>query len=102
MKYEIKNWNNRTVFVFRNTLKTFEDFLKIIDAIIKPEYKGETETTSWTQSFVFLKSGIKIYFENFYDDENPFYSFELFPFGKCNESDLLKLKQMMDDISKIN
>ena len=100
MKYEIENWNNRTVFIFRECLKTFEEFSAIIDEIIKPDFKEKVQITSWTESFRFTKDGIEIYFENFYDSD-PSYSFELFPLGSYNESSLTKLKQMMDNLNEV-
>ena len=101
MKYEIKNWDSRTVFVFGETLKTFEEFSKIIDTIIVPDSKTEVEITSWTESFTFLKDGVEIYFENFYDDENPLYSFELFPIGRHSESDFIQLKNIMNNLNEV-
>ena len=99
MRYKIEDWNNRTVFVFRESLMSFEEFSEIIDRMIKPDSKSKVEITSWTESFTFIKNGIEIYFEYFYDDDSPFYSFELFPIGLKNEVSLEKLRLIMNDLN---
>ena len=98
MKYTIEKWHNRTIFRYKECLKTFEEFSEIIDKNIIPDSKSKTQITSWTCSFCFIKSGIEVYFENFYDDDSPSYSFELFPLGNCDESGIEKLKLMMDSL----
>ena len=100
MKYKIEKWNNRIVFVFYESGKDFEEFTKIIDTMIKPDSKSQYEVTSWTESFVFIKNNIEIYFENFYDESPPLFSFELLPLGNNIESDLKKLKHMVDELSQ--
>ncbi|KFF11027.1 hypothetical protein IW15_17845 [Chryseobacterium soli] len=100
MKYEVENWNARTVFVFRECLKTFEEFSEIIDRIIKPDYKSRIEITSWTESFTFTKDEMEIYFGNFYEGD-AVYSFELLPFGNNDKFGFAKLKLMMDSISNL-
>ena len=98
MKYEIEEWNNRTVFIFKNHIKTFQEFTEIIDKLIQPDHKSEVEITSWTEAFIFKKDEIEIYFQNFYGDDS-WFSFELYPFEKQNKSDLKKLKNLMDQLS---
>lgn len=101
MKYEIENWNNRIIFVFKDTPITFEAFSALIDIVLQPDKKTETEITSFTQSFTFFKDGIEIYFEHFYDNDSPLYTFELFPIKTYNAADFIKLKNMMDKLNTI-
>ncbi len=46
MKYQIKKWQNRTVFIFDNNLKNIQEFTKMIDQIIQPDHKSEIQITS--------------------------------------------------------
>ncbi len=99
LDYEIENWGNRTLFVFYTNTITFNQFSAAIDEIIQPDAKSAIETTSWTQSFIFTKDGVQIYFENFYL-ENPYFSFELFPLESEDDYDFKKLKSKIDILQK--
>jgi hypothetical protein len=99
LNYEIENYENRTLFVFYTDKITFNQFSAAIDEIIQPDAKSVVETTSWTQSFIFTKDGIQIYFENFYL-EKPYFSFELFPLESDNDYDFKKLKSKMDFLQR--
>lgn len=99
MGYNVEHRSSRTVFVFRDCLKTFEEFWEIIDKTIKPDHKSEIEITSWTEGMIFTKDGMKIYFEYFYESPS-YYSFELFPLGNNDEYEINKLRILLDDIKE--
>lgn len=98
MEYKIENWNNRIVFAFNNCKLDFDEFSEIIDKVINPDFRCEIEITSWTQAFSFQKNKIEIYFEHFYNADEPYFSFELLPFENKNDNDLSILKSLVDNI----
>lgn len=98
MNYKIENWNDRTMFIFYTKKISFDEFSEIIDEVIKPNRKFEVEITSWTQAFSFGKDKLEIYFEHFYNSEEPYFSFELLPRGNNHKNDLLKLKLMIENL----